>query len=55
MISWQGKQLGKIKMQDISIVGDVGASLDYRSDFEATDVDHLTEFTKVGTRFYGHR
>lgn len=56
MISWQGKPLGKIKMQDINIAGDVGASLDYRSDFQVTDVDHLTKFTKVGTtRFNGHR
>lgn len=34
-------------MDAIQVVGDVGGDIDVESLFEVTDVDHLTEFTKV--------
>lgn len=46
-ISWAGKPIGTIKMDAIQVVGDVGGDIDVESLFEVTDVEHLTEFTKV--------
>ena len=36
-----------MKMPDVSLTGDVGASLDLEAEFSVADVDYLTEFTKV--------
>ncbi|KAI0370690.1 hypothetical protein BV20DRAFT_966193 [Pilatotrama ljubarskyi] len=46
-IEWSGAPLGSIKMPDIDIVADVGASFEIDATFEVADVDHLTNFTKV--------
>ena len=46
-IVWAGKSLGNIKMDNITVVGDVGGDIEMESEFEVADVDHLTEFTKV--------
>lgn len=46
-ISWAGKPLGTMKMPDVSLTADVGAQLDVTSTFSVSDVDHLTDFTKV--------
>ena len=34
-------------MDDVNVVGDVGATLDVQTTFEVADVDVLTSFTKV--------
>lgn len=34
-------------MGDISIIGDVGATLEVQTTFEVADVNHLGAFTKV--------
>lgn len=49
-VSWSGKPLGTIRMNDLSLTGDVGATIDMDSAFEVADVDHLTDFTKVFLR-----
>ncbi|KAF9264250.1 hypothetical protein L218DRAFT_258531 [Marasmius fiardii PR-910] len=46
-VSWQGKPIGSIKMNDVQVAGDVGAQLDMESEFQVADVDHITEFTKT--------
>ncbi|KAK0241921.1 hypothetical protein EDD85DRAFT_820884 [Armillaria nabsnona] len=46
-VSWNGKPLGSIEMDNITVTGDVGADFNMRSQFTVTDVDHLTDFTKV--------
>ncbi|EGO25193.1 hypothetical protein SERLADRAFT_448192 [Serpula lacrymans var. lacrymans S7.9] len=46
-VSWSGQPLGSLKMQDVNIVGDVGATLNVESTFEVADLDLLTNFTKV--------
>ncbi len=46
-IAWQDKPLGSIKMDDLDVIGDVGATIDLSSLFSVADVGHLTEFTKV--------
>ncbi|GLB37240.1 putative protein of unknown function (DUF3712) [Lyophyllum shimeji] len=46
-VSWDGKALGRIKMPDVKVVGDVGAAIDAASSFEVADVAHLTDFTKT--------
>ncbi|TFK44582.1 hypothetical protein BDQ12DRAFT_661303 [Crucibulum laeve] len=46
-VTWAGKALGSIKMDDVQITGDVGGSIDVDSAFQVADVDHLTDFTKV--------
>ncbi|KAL0580357.1 hypothetical protein V5O48_000210 [Marasmius crinis-equi] len=46
-VSWQGKPLGSIKMNDVQVAGDVGAQLDLESDFSVADVGHITDFTKA--------
>ncbi|KAG6857277.1 hypothetical protein H0H87_007110 [Tephrocybe sp. NHM501043] len=47
IIDWASQTLGKIKMADVQVTGDVGAPIDATSSFEVADVAHLTEFTKV--------
>ena len=46
-IEWNGKPLGSIKMPDIDVVGDVGASFEVDATFDVADTDHLTDFTKT--------
>ncbi|KII92866.1 hypothetical protein PLICRDRAFT_102438 [Plicaturopsis crispa FD-325 SS-3] len=46
-VAWSGKPLGTIKMSDVKLSADVGATLDLESAFEVADVDHLTDFTKT--------
>ncbi|EIW82896.1 hypothetical protein CONPUDRAFT_101346 [Coniophora puteana RWD-64-598 SS2] len=46
-ISWNGSPLGTLMMEDVNVVGDVGASLNTESNFQVSDVGHLTDFTKV--------
>lgn len=47
-VSWKGQVLGLMKMDDVKVAGDVGATLDVQTTFEVADVNYLTEFTKVG-------
>lgn len=46
-VSWSGKPLGKMNLDPVDVVGDVGATLDLSANFEVADVSHLTDFTKV--------
>ncbi|KAF9051008.1 hypothetical protein BDZ89DRAFT_1056905 [Hymenopellis radicata] len=46
-VSWSGKPLGTIKMDDLDITGDVGGDISMESQFVVADTDHLTAFTKV--------
>ncbi|KAL4074292.1 hypothetical protein J3A83DRAFT_4234939 [Scleroderma citrinum] len=46
-VSWGGQILGLMKMDDVKVTGDVGATLDVQTTFEVADVSYLTEFTKV--------
>ncbi|KAG5646292.1 hypothetical protein DXG03_003889 [Asterophora parasitica] len=46
-VGWSGKALGSIKMDDVSVIGDVGGAIDASSSFQVADVAHLTSFTKV--------
>jgi len=46
-ISWNGKALGRVKMNDVKVVGDVGGAIDAATSFEVADVAHLTDFTKT--------
>ncbi|KAJ3518119.1 hypothetical protein NLJ89_g70 [Agrocybe chaxingu] len=46
-ISWQGRPIGKVAMSEVTIVGDVGGTIDAESRFEVLDASHLTEFTKT--------
>ncbi|KDQ27871.1 hypothetical protein PLEOSDRAFT_1112748 [Pleurotus ostreatus PC15] len=46
-VVWAGKPIGNMKLTDVDVVGDVGAVLDVETTFDVTDVDHITEFTKV--------
>ncbi|KAI5474806.1 pre-rrna processing protein [Pseudohyphozyma bogoriensis] len=45
IVAWDGAPLGTIAMPNISITGDVGATLDLSASFSVTDLDHLTNFT----------
>lgn len=47
-IAWQNKSLGTIQMPSINITGDVGGNFSVDAMFNVADVDHLTDFTKVG-------
>ncbi|GAA95808.1 hypothetical protein E5Q_02465, partial [Mixia osmundae IAM 14324] len=44
-VAWNGAPLGQIAMPDISLVGDVGATLNLEAAFAVADVGHLTDFT----------
>ncbi|KAI0821788.1 hypothetical protein BC628DRAFT_1341231 [Trametes gibbosa] len=46
-IEWAGAPIGSIKMPDINIASDVGATFEIDAIFDVADVDHLTNFTKV--------
>lgn len=46
-VNWGGKPIGSLKMKDLQVTGDVGATIDMESTFEVADVDHLTAFTKT--------
>ena len=37
-----------MKMDDVKVTGDIGATLDAQTTFQVADVNYLTEFTKVG-------
>jgi len=47
-VSWSGKPIGTLKMGDVKLTGDVGATIAMDSSFAVSDVAHLTDFTKVG-------
>ncbi|KEI38214.1 uncharacterized protein L969DRAFT_517877 [Mixia osmundae IAM 14324] len=44
-VAWNGAPLGQIAMPDVSLVGDVGATLNLQAAFSVADVGHLTDFT----------
>ncbi|KAF8557967.1 hypothetical protein OG21DRAFT_1504634 [Imleria badia] len=46
-VSWNGQALGTMHMDDVNVVGDVGATLNVQTTFEVADVNVLTSFTKV--------
>lgn len=46
-VAWEGNTFGNIRMDDVQVIGDVGATLDTQSTFNVLNVDVLTEFTKV--------
>lgn len=46
-VSWAGQPLGNIKMSDVNVLGDVGATLNIDTSFEVADISHLTDFTKT--------
>ncbi|KAL1735691.1 hypothetical protein EV714DRAFT_280260 [Schizophyllum commune] len=46
-VKWNGKELGNIKMDNVSITGDVGGDINVTSSFQVADADYLTEFTKT--------
>jgi len=46
-VSWNGKALGTMKLDDVKVTGDVGGTIDASSAFLVSDVGHLTDFTKV--------
>ncbi|KAF8070285.1 hypothetical protein FPV67DRAFT_1755106 [Lyophyllum atratum] len=46
-VNWGGKTLGRIKMDDVKVIGDVGGAIDAASSFQVADVAHLTDFTKT--------
>ncbi|EPQ29604.1 uncharacterized protein PFL1_02823 [Pseudozyma flocculosa PF-1] len=45
-ISWEGRPLGQIAFPNVSLAGDVGATLELEAQFAVADVGYLTEFTK---------
>lgn len=46
-VAWNGRVLGTMRMDDVNVVGDVGATLNVQTTFEVADVNVLTSFTKV--------
>lgn len=46
-ISWNGQALGTMHMDDVNLVGDVGATLNVQTTFEVADINVLASFTKV--------
>ncbi|SCV70806.1 BQ2448_3568 [Microbotryum intermedium] len=44
-VAWNGAPLGQIAMPNVSLTGDVGASLDLSATFAVADLNHLTDFT----------
>ena len=51
-VAWLNAPLGTIRMGDVHLVGDVGATINMESTFEVADVDQLTAFTKVFLPFF---
>ncbi|CDR88214.1 uncharacterized protein SPSC_03875 [Sporisorium scitamineum] len=45
-VTWNGRLLGQIAMPNVSLAGDVGATLEILAQFAVADVGYLTEFTK---------
>ncbi|KAN0059778.1 hypothetical protein ACQY0O_008352 [Thecaphora frezii] len=45
-IEWEGRTLGQIAFPNISLAGDIGATLELEAQFAVADVGYLTEFTK---------
>ena len=45
-VAWDGQPLGQIAMPDVSLVGDIGATLNLNAQFAVASVDRLTQFTK---------
>ena len=45
-ISWEGRPLGQIAFPNVSLAGDIGATLELEAQFAVADVGYLTEFTK---------
>ncbi len=45
-VTWNGRLLGRIAMPNVSLAGDVGATLEIIADFAVADVGYLTEFTR---------
>lgn len=46
-IAWQDKIFGGLRMNPVSVTGDVGATLNDDASFDVVDIETLTEFTKV--------
>ncbi|SGY79107.1 BQ5605_C008g05044 [Microbotryum silenes-dioicae] len=44
-VAWNGTPLGQIAMPNVSLTGDVGASLALSATFAVADLNHLTDFT----------
>ncbi|KAM0750211.1 hypothetical protein T439DRAFT_247618 [Meredithblackwellia eburnea MCA 4105] len=44
-VAWNGSPLGQIAMPDISLTGDVGATINVAATFAVADLNHLTDFT----------
>lgn len=49
-VSWEGQPLGSLQLNDVNVVGNVGATIDTNSLFTVADVTYLTDFTKVRLR-----
>ncbi|EST10168.1 Protein of unknown function DUF3712 [Kalmanozyma brasiliensis GHG001] len=45
-VTWNGRLLGQIAMPNVSLAGDVGATLEILAEFVVADVGYLTEFTR---------
>ncbi|KAJ9479823.1 hypothetical protein PHBOTO_003303 [Pseudozyma hubeiensis] len=45
-VTWNGRLLGQIAMPNVSLAGDVGATLEILAQFVVADVGYLTEFTR---------
>lgn len=45
-VTWNGRLLGKIAMPNVTLAGDVGATLEILAQFVVADVGYLTEFTR---------
>lgn len=54
-ISWEGQPIGNVNMNNLSIVADVGGTIDTETTFEVLNVDHLTDFTKVRLSLNAYR
>lgn len=50
-VAWEGQPLGSLQMNDVHVVGNVGASIDTNSLFTVVNVTHLTDFTQVPLSF----
>jgi len=48
IVSWGGQPIGVMRLDPVSIVGDVGATLNVQTTFEVANTDYLANFTKVG-------
>ncbi|KAF8135624.1 hypothetical protein EV363DRAFT_1429344 [Boletus edulis] len=46
-VSWNGQALGSMHLDDVNVVGDIGATLSVQTTFDVADVNVLAAFTKV--------